>query len=301
MRAAVHAFAESAGPAAALAQALGIGFAPIGLHHFPDGESLVQVDPAKAGGCAIVYCPLDHPNARLVELLLAASALRDSGAARVVLVAPYMGYMRQDMAFAPGQAVSQRVVGRLLADHFDGVLTVDPHLHRISALADVIPGIEAVSLSAAPVLSAALDRGQDLVLVGPDGESRPWVEGIAAPMGLPVLVGAKQRHGDRAVTVSFADLAKVRGLRAVLVDDVIASGTTLARAAEALLAAGALSVEVLASHCLASDEDLARLKAAGIFRIRTTDSVAGPCAVLPLAGLLAKAIIARHWIEGETS
>ena len=300
-RAALHAFADGIGPAADLAQALGAAFAPISLHRFPDGESLVQVNPAQAGGCALLYCSLNDPNARLVELLLAASALRDSGATRVMLVAPYLGYMRQDMAFAPGQAVSQRVVGSLLAAHFDGLLTVDPHLHRIAALDEVMPGIDAISVSAASVLAAVLGLATDTVLAGPDAESRQWVEKIARPFGLPFLVGSKQRHGDRAVTVTFDQTDIAQGCRVVLVDDVISSGTTLARAAEALLAAGASSVEILATHCLASEDDLARLATAGITRIRATDSVAGPVATIPLAGLLADAIRQARWIEGTMS
>ena len=299
--AAIHAFPADAGPAAALAGFLGIAFAPVGLHRFPDGESLVQVDPDQARGRALLYCPLADPNARLVELLLAAAALRDNGAQQVMLVAPYLAYMRQDMAFAPGQAVSQQVVGKLLAQHFDGVLTVDPHLHRITSLDQVMPGIAAISISAGNLLAAELGQVPGTVLAGPDAESRQWVEAIGHACGLPVLVGTKQRHGDRSVTVTFSQPEAVRGCRAVLVDDVISSGTTLVRAAEALLAAGASTVEVLATHCLASDDDLARMTAAGIVRIRATDSVAGPVATIPLAGLLARAIRQARWIEGEAS
>lgn len=297
--AAVHAFAADTGPAASLAAELGIAFAPIDHHRFPDGESLVQVAPDMAMGCALLFRPLDHPDGKLVELLLAAAALRDNGARRVMLVAPYLGYMRQDMAFSPGQAVSQRVVGTLLAQHFDGVLTVDPHLHRITQLGQVMPGTSAISVSAASVLAAELGPVSDTVLAGPDEESRQWVEAIGQACGLPVLVGTKQRHGDRAVTVSFDQPDVVHGCRVVLVDDVIASGTTLVRAAQALLAAGAASVEVLATHCLASADDLGRMTGAGIARIRATDSVAGPVATIPLAGLLARAIRQAGWIEGE--
>lgn len=300
-RAAIHSFDDGAGPAAALAQELGIAFAPIRHHRFPDGESLVQVDAEKAGGCALLYRSLDDPDGKLVELLLAAAALRDNGATRVVLVAPYLGYMRQDIAFRPGQAVSQRVVGHLLADHFDGVLTVDPHLHRIAALGEVMPGIAAVSLSAASVLAAGLGDAARTMLAGPDAESRQWVESIARLSGVPVLLGSKERHGDRAVTVTFDEPHLARDCRVVLVDDVIASGTTLVRAAEVLLAAGASSVEVLATHCLASEEDLARLAAAGITRLRATDSVAGPVATMPLASLLARAVRDAGWIEGDNA
>ncbi len=238
-------------------------------------------------------------NGKLVELLLAASALRENGARRVILVVPYLAYMRQDMAFEPGQAVSQRVIGELLAGHFDALLTVDPHLHRTSNLAEIMPGIEAISISAAPVLAAALQGSENPVLVGPDIESRQWVEAIAAPLGLDVLVGSKQRKGDREVDVVIEDVARVAGRKAVLVDDVISSGTTLLKAARLLLEAGATSVEALASHCLASDADIAAMRNCGIERVRSSDSVAGATATLPIAGLLAQAIRAENWLDKD--
>ena len=92
-----------------------------------------------------------------------------------------------------------------------------------------IPGIPALALSAAPALVAALAEELDpaTVLVGPDSESRPWVESIAAPLGLHVLVGEKVRHGDRAVTLEIPGISALRDRPALLVDDVISSGTTL--------------------------------------------------------------------------
>lgn len=295
MDTAVFAFAEGNDPAARLAERLGCDFQAVRLHHFPDGESLVSVKPSPA--LALLYRSLDHPNARLVEILLAASALRENGARHVVLIAPYLAYMRQDMAFAPGQAVSQRVIGALLAQHFDGVLTVDPHLHRVAWLGEVMPGTQAISISAAPVLSAAIDRAGDPVLVGPDAESRQWVEAIARPCGLDLLIGEKRRSGDHEVEIAFADPSAVAGRPAILVDDVISSGTTLQCAARLLLAAGASSVEAIATHCLATESDLEAMSSAGISRVRSSDSVAGPTASFPLAGLLADAVRANFLRE----
>ena len=295
MSAALHGFAESMTEAGRLAGELGIACREVSVHRFPDGESLVTVEPG--GEVAILFRSLDDPNAKLVELLLAAAALRDNGAARVVLVAPYLGYMRQDMAFAPGQAVSQRVIGKLLAAHFDGLLTVDPHLHRVHSMAEVTPGIDAVATTAGPAISAAIDAAANPVLVGPDGESRQWVEAIARPLGLDVIVGTKQRSGDRDVAITFAEIGKVAGRAVVLVDDVIASGVTLETAARQLGAAGAVSIEAMATHCVASEADLEGLRASGIARVRATDSVPGPTAVIPLAGLLAGAIRTHGWLE----
>lgn len=289
MTAAVFAFDECSGSARGLAEELRIPYKGISIHHFPDEESLVRVPP-EPSETAILYRSLDRPNDKIVELLLAASALRARGTARIVLVAPYLAYMRQDREFHPGEAVSQRVIGELLAHHFDSLFTVDPHLHRIDNLSDVMPGMQAVSLSAAEVIASAIDTAVHPVIIGPDSESRQWAERIARPSGLETLIGHKQRAGDRAVTIAFPEIDKVRNRTAILVDDVISSGETLAQASQLLQAAGAKRIEALATHCLARPEDLKRLEQAGIVRVRSTDSIAGPTACLPIAPILASAL-----------
>lgn len=289
-------FSESARQAAQLAGELGVVSHEIAVHRFPDGESLVQVEPSPP--TALLYRSLDDPNTKLVELLLAAFALRENGATRVILIAPYLAYMRQDTAFHAGEAVSQHVIGRLLADHFDSLLTVDPHLHRTHSIAEIMPGIEAVSITAAPVLSRAIDVSDQPLLVAPDAEARQWAEAVASPRRLDVLVAEKQRNGDRQVAVRFPDAERVAGRPVVVIDDVISSGQTMAEAALRLREAGASRIEALATHCLAAPRDLDRLRAAGIARVRTTDTVPGSAAVIPIAPLVAEEICRRGWLQG---
>ena len=295
MSVALFSFADGAAAAARLAGRCGIALHRVDARRFPDGESLVRVQGAAE--TAILFRSLDDPNAKLVELLLAAAALRDGGARRVILVAPYLAYMRQDMAFHPGEAVSQRVIGGLLASYFDGVVTVDPHLHRIARLEQAIPGIPALAVSAAPALVAAIAEGLDrqTVLVGPDSESRPWVESIARPLGLEVLVGEKVRKGDRDVALSVPGIAAVRGRPALLVDDMVSSGTTLIACAALLREAGATSVNALATHSLASPADMDRLASHGI-ALRASDSTEGAQAQIPLATLLQQALQGQGWL-----
>lgn len=290
MTVAVYSFPESSRQAEAFANALGLRCHAIAVRSFPDGESLVQVpDVSKI---AIVYRSLDNPDAKLVQLMLAASALRDGGASRVVLVAPYLAYMRQDMAFNPGEAVSQHVIGRFISAHFDGLVTVDPHLHRTPRLEEVAPGIKAVTVSAAETFVSIL-RGaapSDILLVGPDVESRQWVESIASPLGLDILVGEKIRNGDRDVKLTIPGIDLARGRPVLLVDDVISSGATLLTCAALLYQAGARSIEAISTHCLASDEDLDRLKAGGVHPVRSTDTIPGVTATISMATALAEAL-----------
>lgn len=293
MTCAVFGFAEQAEASERLARALGVPHRQISVRHFPDGESLVRADPAPA--TALLYRSLDHPNEKLVEILLAASALRDSGASKVALIAPYLPYMRQDAAFHSGEAVSQRVIGKLLAGSFDALLTIDPHLHRTHSLFAIMPGIEAVSVSAAPLLASSIDKRGDPLLVGPDGEARQWVKRVADRLRLEFILGRKERAGDREVKLSLPDAERARGRRAILIDDLVSSGTTLVAAARLLRAAGAEDVDALATHCLASEVDLQLLRDAGIASFRATDSVAGPVGTVSVAALLEGEIRRRGW------
>lgn len=281
-------FAECAGRLAALS---GISCKGVDIHSFPDGESLVTV--GNSADTAILYCSLDRPNTKLVELMLAAAALRDQGVERLILIAPYLCYMRQDTAFHAGEAVSQRVIGDWLAGLFDRIITVDPHLHRTPDIKDVFPGAEADALSATSTL-ARLIRGdncsEDFVLVGPDGESRQWVQQIAALLSVPMLIGDKVRDGDRRVRIHIPHREQVSGRIAYVVDDVVSSGVTLATSAELLIEAGASRVEVIVVHALCGPDDLTHMKNAGIDRLRSTDSVLHPTNAVSLAPLLAGAL-----------
>lgn len=290
MTMALHVFPGQEGPAGRLAAALEIAISPVAIRTFPDGESLVQV--GEPGDIALVYCSLDQPDTKLVRLLLAASALRDRGAGKVILIAPYLCYMRQDQAFAPGEAVSQKVIGQLLGAAFDGLVTVDPHLHRTPDLALAVPGIAVANVSAAPVIAAAI-RGTiapGTVLVGPDEESRAWVARLGHELGLGAIVGQKRRIDDHRVEIVLPDAAQAAGRPALLVDDMVSSGGTLLKCAAQLAAAGAHVVGAVTTHCLAGEGELAALARGGIASLLATDTIPGPASTIPLATALAAAV-----------
>lgn len=281
-------FAESALQAQALAAALDMPYAQATVHRFPDGESRVCV-PEPSADHVLLYRSLDRPNDKLVELLLAASTLRQGGAHRLTLVAPYLCYMRQDIAFHPGEAVSQRIVGGFLAGLFDDVVTVDPHLHRISRLEEAVPTRNAVSLTAAELFGRHLADERDALLIGPDEESVQWVRAIAAVSGLDYAIASKQRNGDKSVSIQLPEVA-VAGRSVVLVDDMASTGHTLAATARQLLAAGAKEVEALITHALFVGDALDVLREAGVSRIGSSDSIPHASNVVHLAPLLAGAL-----------
>lgn len=273
-----------------LAAASGRACAPIDRHRFPDGELKLRL-PAELPPRVALYRSLAEPNEKLVELLLAADTARQLGARHLTLVAPYLGYMRQDIAFEAGEAVSQRIVGRFLAHLFDCVITVDPHLHRIRRLREAVPLDDAaVALSAAPLIGCFVrEHNPGALLVGPDEESAQWVAAAATAGGLAWAVARKTRRGDHEVEIDLPG-RDVTGCAAVLLDDVASTGTTLLRAAEGLRAAGAASVDVAVTHGLFVGDAVARLRAAGVGRIWSTDTVPHATNAIAVQGLLAEAL-----------
>jgi ribose-phosphate pyrophosphokinase len=276
-----------------LARALGGRSDLIDLHHFPDGESRLRLPPTLSRHVAVLRS-LNQPNEKLVELLLAALAAREAGAEHICLVAPYLAYMRQDTAFQPGEVVSQRWIGRLLATHFDALVTVDPHLHRVHSLAEAVPARHAIAVPAASAIGAFLrERAAGALLLGPDEESGQWVATVAAAAGCEHDVANKVRRGDRSVSIALPARSFV-GRRIVLVDDLASTGRTLAEAARAVLAAGALRVDVMVTHALFVDDAEVHLRQAGVTQIWSADTVSHPSNALTLIPDIARALQALN-------
>lgn len=295
---ALHYFEDSAAAAIGLAGSLDIPARAIRVHHFPDGESLPRVETP--GPLAIVYRSLDRPDAKLFPLALAADALRRGGAERVVLVAPYLPYMRQDDVFAAGEPISQRVLATVLKTFFDRVVTVDAHLHRTRSLDALFAPAEADDLASTSALAAWIrSAGQrpDLI-VGPDEESAPWVRAIGQAIGAEWWTMRKVRHGDASVEVVLDDgAATISGRRGLVVDDICSSGGTLQQAIHTLKRAGAADVQAYVTHALFGDDVGMALRQAGASLVISSDSVPHPSNAVRLRDVLAKALRREPLLE----
>jgi ribose-phosphate pyrophosphokinase len=224
----------------------------------------------------IIYASLDRPNEKLIALTIAAEALRRGGAKRLVLLAPYLCYMRQDTAFHEGEAIGQKAIGALIAGCIDRVITVDAHLHRTHDIRAVFPGIAADNLSAIPAIAATLcKRGLDptTIVVGPDAESEPWVSDLAGRLRLSHTVARKTRRGDRSVEIGFPDPTRIAGHPALIVDDIVSSGGTMIACARTLTSAGATMIDAVVTHALFPEELCRDVSQSGIRSIRSTHSV----------------------------
>jgi ribose-phosphate pyrophosphokinase len=178
----------------------------------------------------VIVGSLDRPNDKLLPLVFLADVARDLGARRVGLVAPYLAYMRQDTRFHAGEAITSRSFASVLSAHIDWLITVDPHLHRFASLQDVY-SIPAMAIHASVELGRWIaEHVPAPLIIGPDEESRQWVDVIAATASAPSTVLSKVRRGDTDVVESIPNLEGHRSRTPVLVDDIISTGETMVAA-----------------------------------------------------------------------
>jgi ribose-phosphate pyrophosphokinase len=273
----------------ALAARLDARLGRFDCHHFPDGESLVTVEEQVRGERVVIVASLRDPDAMALPLRFAAATLREFGAAGVGLVAPYLAYMRQDQRFAAGQAVSAPLFARFLEESFDWLVTVDPHLHRIHDLAEVFHKPATRVPAAAQVAAWIRTQVRDPLLIGPDSESRQWVEHIAGLAGAPFLVLEKTRRGDRDVEVSAPVAAGTGGRTPVIVDDILSSGHTIVETLRGLAGLGLPPAIVVGIHAVLAGDAFERIAAAGAARIVTCDTIAHPSNGISMVGPVAEA------------
>ena len=256
---------------------------------FPDGETYVRLATDVTDATVIIAASLRDPDPQLPALLFMADAARELGAKRVGLAAPYLAYMRQDRRFLAGEAVTSRSFAAVLSHAFDWIATVDPHLHRLSSL-DAIYSIPAAVVHAAPRLSAWIQRHvPDPIVIGPDSESRQWAEEVATAAGAELAVLEKRRHGDHDVEITAPDM-ELGDRTPVLIDDIISSAKTMTQAARLLNARARRRTVCVGIHAVFATGAEEALRAAGVERVVTCNTIAHSTNAIDVLDLLAEAI-----------
>ena len=216
-----------------------------------------------------------------------------------ILIAPYLAYMRQDKRFNPGEALTSASFARLLSGSLEGLLTVDPHLHRHHGLHEIY-SIPARVVHAAPMLAEWIRSNvSNPVLVGPDSESEQWVADVAALAVCPYAVLAKIRRGDRAVEISVPDVERWRDHRPVLVDDIISTAHTMIETVHHLRTIEMQVPVCLGVHAVFAGDAVSELRATGVERIVTTDTIPHETNGIDISNLLIDGL--GELLRGETA
>lgn len=239
---------------------------------FPDGEQYIRLPEAIAGNVAIIQSLYPEQDRKIVELYLAVEAVSGRGARTKFLILPYTAYARQDKRFLEGEPVSTKAVYQnLRLFEIDTIVAVDVHsIQSLTSLGFKVHNI----LPHSHLLNAAGEK-VDLVLA-PDRGALPRAMEVAKTFNVPCDYIEKFR--DRVTGEIRIDRKElnVSGMSVAIVDDIISTGGTIAKAAHALYNAGAKSVIAVVSHSLLSLKSIDALSSSNISKLVTANTVSMP-------------------------
>ena len=243
------------------------------VKRFSDMEVFVEVKENVRGEDMFVIQSTSYPaNDNLMELLVTLDALRRASAKRITAVIPYFGYARQDRKSGPRTPISAKLVANLITSAgADRVLTMDLHAGQIQGFFD----IPTDNLFAAPVFVKDIkDRYSDVptIVVSPDVGGVLRARAIARRInaGLAIIDKRREKPGASEVMNIIGDVSKHH---CILVDDIVDSGGTLCNAAQALVSAGAISVDAYVTHGVLSGSAVSRVLNSPLKNLVTTDSI----------------------------
>lgn len=272
---------------------------PTDARTFANGEIYARFDESVRGCDAFVIQSHSSPiNEALMEQLIMVDALKRASAKRITVVAPFYPYSRQDKKGRGREPISARLIADLFkAAGADRIMSVDLHAAQIQGFFDG----PVDHLFAMPVLLKHFQEQLDpstLAVVSPDMGRVRVADIWSDKLGAPLAIIHKRRDPLVPNQVSVHEIVgDVEGKVCLLVDDMIDTGRTIVKAAEALKKNGAIGVVVAATHAIFSDPAFDILQAEAIDQVVVTDTLPIPeekrwdrLTVLPIAPLLARAI-----------
>ena len=259
--------------AEAIAAYLDVSLTEADVRRFADMEVFVEIHENVRGEDVFVVQSTSYPaNDNIMELLVCLDALRRGSARRVTAVLPYYGYARQDRKSGPRTPISAKLLANLITSAgADRVLTIDLHAAQIQGFFD----IPADNLYSAPVFKSDISaryKSEDLVVVSPDVGGVIRARAIASRIeaDLAIIDKRRPRAGISEVMNIIGDVA---GRHCIMVDDIVDSGGTLCNAAQALMNAGAVSVDAYVTHGVLSGGAVSRVASSPLNSLVTTDSI----------------------------
>jgi ribose-phosphate pyrophosphokinase len=272
------------------------------VDRFSEGEIRLKIDDNVRGKDVFVVQPTcPPPNENLMELLIMIDALRRSSAQRITAVIPYFGYARQDRKDQPRVPITAKLVANLLTvAGANRVLTMDLHAGQIQGFFD-IPVDHLFSVKVFTEYFKKIAKHDELVIVSPDVGGIKMARAYAKRFSAGLAIIDKRRDSPEK-TEAVHILGEVKGKHAIIVDDLIATGSSLFEGVSSLKKAGAKDIYAAIAHGVLSGPAIERLgKCKDIKELVITDSIPLPLnkkhprlKVLSIAGLMAEAIKRIH-------
>ncbi len=273
-----------------------LGSAKVGK--FSDGETAVElIENVRGQDVFVVQSTCQPTNDSLMELLVLVDALKRASAGRITAVIPYFGYARQDRRVRSARVpITAKVVADMIhRAGVDRVLTVDLHAEQIQGFFDIAVD----NVYASTVLLDDIERRkfEDLIVVSPDIGGVVRARAVAKALGVDLAIIDKRRPEANVAEVMNI-IGDVEGRSCLLIDDMIDTAGTLCKAADALVAKGAVSVHAYCTHPVLSGNAMPNIKNSQITSVTVTDTIPLTEAAkgepkirqISLAGMLAEAM-----------
>lgn len=253
-----------------IATELGLPLSPASVKHFADGEIQIDLDDSVRGADVYVIQPVSDPvNENFMELMIMVDALRRASAHHINVVVPYYGYARADRKARSREPITAKLVANMLQmDGISRIVTVDLHADQLQGFFDVpVDHLKTVALFGRYFRN--LDLGENAVVVAPDHSGTKHARELAELLGLPIAIVDK-REAKAGV------IGDVEGKHAIVIDDMIDTGTRIADSYTALHEAGAADIYAAATHAVLSAGAATRISKLPLKQIVLTDTIELP-------------------------
>ncbi len=261
--------------AKSIANILGTEVGKSKVHHFADGEILVEIEESVRGKDVFIVQSTSNPvTENLMEILVLTDALKRASAKEITAVIPYFGYARQDRKAKPRQPITSRLVADLLTTAgVDRVVTVDLHARQIQGFFDIpVDEMEALPLICRYIESKDID---DLCIVSPDHGGATRARKMSEALDCPIAIIDKRRPKPNVAEV-MGIIGDVTGKNCVIIDDMIDTAGTIVAGVSVLKEKGAKDVYIACTHGVLSGPAVERLQNCDAKEIIITDTIAIP-------------------------
>lgn len=260
------------------------------FRHYPEGESYVRLLSDIKNQEVVLVCGLENANENAMAIMFFAKTAKELGAKKVGLIAPYLGYMRQDKRFKDGEAVTSNIFAKFLSNQVDWLLTIDPHLHRHKTLEEIY-SIPCFTLHTTKLIANWIKNNvAKALLIGPDEESQQWVEEVAKIADVPFIILTKIRYGDKDVKVSIPEVEKYQNHIPILIDDIIATASTMIATANHLKNAGMKPPICIGVHAIFAQDAYQKLQSATSNKIITCNTIEHFSNVIDVSDLICEVL-----------
>jgi ribose-phosphate pyrophosphokinase len=263
-----------------IGERLGVGLTDAGLKTFSDGEVYCRYQESIRGADVFIVqstCGSESEgmtvNDSLMELLVMVEAAVGASAHRVIAVCPWYGYSRQDKKSAPREPITARLVAKMLETAgIDRMLTMDLHAGQMQGFfSKPVDHMTAMPVLTQYVSDQIASEG-DVVIISPDAGRVKLTRKFAQKIGAPYALLEKERPAQQVAEIGYV-IGEVKDKVAVIVDDIIDTGGTLAAAARTVLDEGASEVHAVATHGIFSGNAFENLENSELKSIVVTDTV----------------------------